>query len=46
MPMADAGAQVGTALPKLVILDVLLPKLSFFGLPADWMSFMIVLHPH
>ncbi len=33
---AQARAQVGTALPKLVILDLLLPKLSGFELLAEW----------
>jgi signal transduction histidine kinase/DNA-binding response OmpR family regulator len=33
---AQARAQVGTALPKLVILDLLLPEVSGFELLAEW----------
>jgi CheY-like chemotaxis protein/two-component sensor histidine kinase len=33
---AQARAQVGTALPELVILDLLLPKVSGFELLAEW----------
>jgi signal transduction histidine kinase/CheY-like chemotaxis protein len=33
---AEARAQVGTALPKLVILDLVLPKVSGFELLAEW----------
>jgi CheY-like chemotaxis protein len=33
---AQAHAQVGIALPKLVILDLLLPKVSGFELLAEW----------